>query len=205
MGPSKLICKERRHLRPLIGKVACDTDVAGVRTALHTSLLLLASLLIFLIPDAPGMSAVGSVPSLANTPHVATVACSVMFLLCLLLLTSLLLQTTLLLLASQLLLLVSDAPGMSAVVGVPSLAITPHVATVACSVMFLVCLLLLTYLLLLTTLLLLTSLLKLLSVKIRELPLLLASNAYCCWRPFRCNTTGLGLYWSLRIESALHL
>ncbi len=36
MGPSKLICKERRHLRPLIGKVACDTDVAGVRTAANT-------------------------------------------------------------------------------------------------------------------------------------------------------------------------
>ena len=35
IGPSKLICKERRHVRPQIGKVACDTDVAGVRTAAY--------------------------------------------------------------------------------------------------------------------------------------------------------------------------
>ncbi len=74
----------------------------------------------------------------ANTPHVATVACSVMFLLCLLLPTSLLLLTTVLLLASLLLLLVPDAPGRSAVGSAPSLANTPHVATVACSMMFLV-------------------------------------------------------------------
>jgi hypothetical protein len=93
-------------------------------SSVAATLLLQASLLLLLVPVAPGMSAVGSVPSLANTTHVAPVACSVMFLLCLLLLTSLLLLTTLLLLASLLLLLVPDAPGMSAVVGVPSLANT---------------------------------------------------------------------------------